>query len=88
MPRAERGAGTADVEEASRRTDNGIVQCRRRRPPRAGRGQSMTEYLVALAVVVAVVGLSTAGDPSILQFFLDSMRTGWARLLTALALPV
>jgi hypothetical protein len=61
---------------------------RGRASPGAARGQSMTEYLVALAVMVAVIGLGTAGDPSMLQFFLDSMRTGWARLLSALALPV
>ncbi len=52
------------------------------------RGQSMTEYLVALAVLAAVLAGAGLGDPSMLQFFLDSVRTGWARLLTALALPV
>jgi len=52
------------------------------------RGQSMTEYLVALAVLAAVLAGTGFGDPSMLQFFLDSVRTGWARLLTALALPV
>lgn len=52
------------------------------------RGQSMTEYLVALAVLAAVLVGAGAGDPSVLQLFLDSVRTGWARLLSALALPV
>ncbi len=52
------------------------------------RGQSMTEYLVALAVLAAVLAGAGLGDPSVLQLFLDSVRTGWARLLTALALPV
>ncbi|MBA2412597.1 MAG: hypothetical protein H0V63_07190 [Burkholderiaceae bacterium] len=51
-------------------------------------GQSMTEYLVALAVLVAVIAGTGAGDPSMLELFLDSVRTGWARLLSALALPV
>ena len=52
------------------------------------RGQSMTEYLVALAVLVAILASANAGDPSALQLFLDSVRTGWTRLLSALALPV
>ena len=52
------------------------------------RGQSMTEYLVALAVVGALITAAGAGDPSVLQLFLDSVRLGWARLLSALALPV
>ncbi len=51
-------------------------------------GQSMTEYLVALTVLAAVLVGVGAGDPSVLQLFLDSVRTGWARLLSALALPV
>ena len=54
----------------------------------AARGQSMTEYLVALAVLAAVIASTGAGDPPVLQLFLDSIRTGWARLLSALALPV
>jgi hypothetical protein len=48
----------------------------------------MTEYLVALAVLAAVLAGTGFGDPSVLQLFLDSVRTGWARLLSALALPV
>lgn len=48
----------------------------------------MTEYLVALAVLAALLASAGAGDPPMLQFFLDSVRTGWARLLSALALPV
>jgi hypothetical protein len=48
----------------------------------------MTEYLVALAVLAAVIASAGLGDPPMLQFFLDSVRIGWARLLTALALPV
>jgi hypothetical protein len=51
-------------------------------------GQSMTEYLVALAVLAAMLASAGLGDPSVLQLFLDSVRTGWARLLSALALPV
>jgi hypothetical protein len=54
----------------------------------ASPGQSMTEYLVALAVLAAVIASAGLGDPPMLQFFLDSVRIGWARLLTALALPV
>ncbi len=48
----------------------------------------MTEYLVALAVLAAMLASTGLGDPPVLQFFLESVRTGWARLLTALALPV
>ena len=48
----------------------------------------MTEYLVALAVLAAVLAGANVGDPSVLQLFLDSVGTGWARLLTALSLPV
>ncbi len=60
------------------RFDRHLLQC----------GQSMTEYLVALAVLAAMLASAGLGDPSVLQLFLDSVRTGWARLLSALALPV
>ena len=48
----------------------------------------MTEYLVALAVLAAMLASTGLGDPPVLQLFLDSVRIGWARLLSALALPV
>ncbi|HKO68783.1 MAG TPA: hypothetical protein VJU53_13355 [Burkholderiaceae bacterium] len=52
------------------------------------RGQSMTEYLVALAVLAAMLASTGIGDPPVLQLFLESVQAGWARLLSALALPV
>ena len=48
----------------------------------------MTEYLVAMVVVAAVLFGILGTEQPLLQIFLDSVRIGWARLLTALALPV
>ncbi len=51
-------------------------------------GQSMTEYLVALAVVTALLVAASAGDPPVLRQFLEAVQTAWSRLLIALALPL
>lgn len=51
------------------------------------RGQSATEYLVALAVVTALL-VAVGPDGSALQAFLDAVRTAWSRLIAALSLPV
>ncbi len=60
-------------------------------PPRssaAQRGQSMTEYLVALLVVMMVVGIAFAGEASAIDRFLSAVRTAFDRLSGFLSLPL
>lgn len=52
------------------------------------RGQSMTEYLVALLVVMMMIGVSFGGGPSVLDIFLDAVRTSFDRLSGFLSLPL
>lgn len=51
-------------------------------------GQSMTEYLVALLVVMMMVGVSFAGEASVIDLFLDSIKTAFDRLSGFLSLPL
>ena len=52
------------------------------------RGQSMMEYLVGCALVTALLAVPVAGDRSTLELLLDGMQRGYARLVTALSVPV
>lgn len=56
--------------------------------PAAERGQSMTEYLVALLVVMMVVGVAFAGEASAVDRFLSAIRTTFDRLSGFLSLPL
>lgn len=51
-------------------------------------GQSMTEYLVAMLVVMMMVGVSFAGENSVIDLFLDSVRTAFDNLSSFLSLPL
>lgn len=50
-------------------------------------GQSMTEYIVAMLVVMMMVGVSFAGDVSVIDLFLDSIRTAFNNLSSFLSIP-
>lgn len=51
-------------------------------------GQSMTEYLVAMLVVMMMVGISFAGDVSVIDLFLSSIRTAFDNLSSFLSIPL
>lgn len=51
-------------------------------------GQSMTEYLVAMLVVMMMVGVSFAGENSVIDLFLDSVRAAFDNLSSFLSLPL
>ena len=51
-------------------------------------GQSMTEYLVAMLVVMMMVGVSFAGDVSVIDLFLNAVRTAFDNLSGFLSLPL
>lgn len=51
-------------------------------------GQSMTEYLVALLVVMMMVGVSFAGEASVIGLFLDAVKTAFDNLSSFLSLPL
>lgn len=57
----------------------------RTRPPR---GQAMTEYLVALLVLMMLVGVSFAGEASIVDTFLKAVRTAFNRHSAFMSLPL
>lgn len=52
------------------------------------RGQSMTEYLVAMLVVMMMIGVSFMGQPSVIDQFLDSIELAFANLSGFLSLPL
>lgn len=51
-------------------------------------GQSMTEYLVAMLVVMMMVGISFAGDVSVIDLFLNSIRAAFDNLSSFLSIPL
>jgi hypothetical protein len=55
---------------------------------RMQRGQSMFEYVVACGLVTALLSTPVAGGRSTLQMLLDGIQQGYARLVTALSVPV
>jgi len=59
-------------------------------PRRSPAGQSSVEYVVALAVVAALLlaDAQTGSGKSVLVEFLDAIKTAWTNLLYALSLPV
>jgi hypothetical protein len=52
------------------------------------RGQSMVEYLVAAALVTALLAVPVGGQPSALAFLLNAIRVAFAKFLGAVSLPV
>jgi hypothetical protein len=51
-------------------------------------GQSMTEYLVALLVVMFMVGVSFTGETSVIDLFLNSVKTAFNNLSSFISLPL
>lgn len=51
-------------------------------------GQAMTEYLVAMLVVMLVVGVSFAGESSVIELFLNSVHAAFDNLSSFLSLPL
>lgn len=51
-------------------------------------GQSMTEYLVAMLVVMMMVGVSFSGEVSVIDLFLNSVQTAFNNLSGFLSLPL
>lgn len=51
-------------------------------------GQSMTEYLVAMLVVMMMVGISFAGEASVIDLFLDLVKTAFDKLSSFISLPL
>lgn len=58
------------------------------RPIKHQSGQSMTEYLVAMLVVMFMVGVSFTGQPSVIDQFLDAVRTAFDNLSSFISLPL
>lgn len=52
------------------------------------RGQSMTEYLVAMLVVMMMIGVSFTGEASVIDLFLDSVQTAFNNLSSFISLPL
>ena len=52
------------------------------------RGQSMTEYLVAMLVVMMMIGVSFMGQSSVIDLFLDSIKLAFANLSGFLSIPL
>jgi Tfp pilus assembly protein PilW len=51
-------------------------------------GQSMTEYLVAMLVVMMMVAISFSGKSSVIDLFLNSVKTAFDNLSGFLSLPL
>ncbi len=51
-------------------------------------GQAMTEYLIGLAIVTAIVAVPFGGHPSVIVMFLEAVRTAYNRFFVALGLPL
>ncbi len=52
------------------------------------RGQSMSEYLVILALIAGVFALPEHGGQALLVHFADAIGEGFANFLNALSIPL
>ena len=52
------------------------------------RGQAMTEYLVAMLVVMMMIGISFTGEVSVIDLFLNAVQTAFDNLSSFLSLPL
>lgn len=57
-------------------------------PLRTQRGQALSEYLVASAVVLSLLALAHQGEGSALDQLLDAFRLGFARFSHFISLPL
>ena len=51
-------------------------------------GQAMSEYLVAMLVVMMMVGVSFSGQSSVIDQFLAAVKTAFSKLSSFLSLPL
>jgi Flp pilus assembly pilin Flp len=51
-------------------------------------GQAMTEYLVAMLVVMMMVGISFTGEASVIDLFLAAVKTAFNKLSSFLSIPL
>jgi len=51
-------------------------------------GQSMTEYLVAMLVVMMMIGISFTGEASVIDLFLNSVQAAFNNLSGFLSIPL
>lgn len=51
-------------------------------------GQSMSEYLVAMLVVMMMIGISFSGESSVIDLFLGSVKTAFKNLSSFLSIPL
>ena len=51
-------------------------------------GQAMTEYLVALLVVMMMIGVSFSGEQSVIGTFLAAVQKAFQKLSSFLSLPL
>jgi len=56
--------------------------------PIAARGQAMTEYLVALLVLMMLIGVSFTGEDSVIDTLLTAIRTAFNRQSAFMSLPL
>lgn len=51
-------------------------------------GQSSTEYLVVSLIVLMLLALSYGEHSSVIDFFLESVRTGFEKFSSFISLPI
>lgn len=51
-------------------------------------GQSSTEYLMVSLIVLTLLALSYGEHSSVIDFFLESVRTGFDRFSSFISLPI
>lgn len=51
-------------------------------------GQSMTEYLIAMLVVMMMIGISFTGQTSVIDLFLGAVKTAFDNLSSFISLPL
>ncbi len=51
-------------------------------------GQAMVEYLVASAIVIALMAVPISGSDSAIELLLAAIRTAYHRFLSAVSLPM
>lgn len=60
----------------------------RRASQRLASGQAMVEYLVASAIVIALIAVPVQGGSSAIELLLEAIRTAYHRFLAAVSLPM
>lgn len=58
------------------------------KPRKAQSGQSMTEYLVAMLVVMMMIGFSFSGESSVIDLFLAAVKTAFDKQSSFISLPL